>query len=230
MKSATFKTIYLLGVFIAATAFCFAAGPGQLDRPVSGKIMNGIRILPVSHTDDPVILVVYRGDYIKFKVDPSLDGLSLSIPGLEIETKLSRDITAAPYFKMKQAGSFAFTLGNVSGQIWVVDYIQEKYTEVTSAEARQIIDTRNPLVLDVRTPAEYKRGHLENAVLLPVQILQQNLGRLAAYKDQDILVYCATGNRSTIASKILIDDGFSRIINLRRGIVDWHRQNHPIVQ
>jgi len=230
MKRTLFKMLCLLGACIAAAAVCFAASPGQPNWTVSGKLLNGIRILPVPNTDDPIILVVYRGDYIKFEIDPSLDELSLTIPGLDIRTELSRDITAAPYFKMKRTGSFAFTLGKVGGQIWVIDYVQKKYSEVTSAEARQIIETRNPLVLDVRTPAEYKRGHLENAVLVPAQILQQNLGRLAAYKDQDILVYCATGNRSTVAAKILIDDGFNRIINLRYGIVDWHRQNHPIVQ
>ena len=230
MKSTVLKSICLLGAFMAAAAVCFATGSSLPDRTVSGKIINGIRILPVPNTDDPVILVVYRGDYVKFDVDPSLGGRSLAIPGLAIKTELSRDITAAPYFKMKQTGSFAFTLGKVGGQIWVIDYVQEKYAEVTSAEARQIIDTRNLLVLDVRTPAEYKRGHLENAVLIPVQILQQNLGRLAAYKDQDILVYCATGNRSTVAAKILIDDGFNRVINLRHGIVDWHRHKHPIVR
>jgi len=230
MKYTRLKTICLLGAFMAAAAVCFATGSGLPDRTVSGKLSNGIRILPVPNTDEPVILVVYRGDYIKFDVDPSLDELSLAIPGLMIQKELSRDITAAPYFKMKHTGSFAFTLGKVGGQIWVIEYVQEKYAEVTSADARQIIDTRNPLILDVRTPAEYRRGHLENAVLIPVQILQQNLDRLAAYKDQDILVYCATGNRSTVASKILIDDGFNRIINLRHGIVDWHRHKHPIVQ
>ena len=230
MKRTLFKTICLLGAFVAVSAVCLAAGSGNPGRTVSGKVMNGIRILPVPNTDNPVILVVYRGDYIKFEADPSLDELSLVIPELEIRTKLTRDITAAPYFKMKQTGSFAFTLGKVAGQIWVIEYVQEKYTEVTASQARHIIDTRDPLVLDVRTPAEYKRGHLENAVLLPVQVLQQNLGRLAAYKDQDILIYCATGNRSTVASKILIDDGFNRIINLRHGIVDWYRHNLPIVQ
>jgi len=230
MKRAFFITICLLGALLTASAACLAAGPAQPERAVSGRVVDGFRILPIMDTNTPVILVVYRGDYIKFEVDPALEGLSLAIPGLRIDKELSRDITAAPYFKMKQTGSFAFSLGKVSGQIWVIEYVQEKYTEVTSAEARQIINTRNPLVLDVRTPAEYKRGHLENAVLVPVQILQQNLDRLAGYKDQDILVYCATGNRSTVASKILIDDGFSRIINLRHGIVDWHRRNHPIVQ
>lgn len=45
-----------------------------------------------------------------------------------------------------------------------------------------------------------------------------------------ILVYCATGNRSTVAAKILIDNGFKRIFNLRQGISGWERDKHPVVQ
>jgi rhodanese-related sulfurtransferase len=82
----------------------------------------------------------------------------------------------------------------------------------------------------VRTPAEFKAGHLPHAVLIPVQELQRRIGELAAYRNKDILVYCATGNRSTVASKILIDQGFTNIANLRNGIVDWQRRNYPMTR
>jgi rhodanese-related sulfurtransferase len=42
-----------------------------------------------------------------------------------------------------------------------------------------------------------------------------------------ILIYCATGNRSTVASRILADLGFKRIYNLRYGVYDWARKGHP---
>jgi rhodanese-related sulfurtransferase len=67
-------------------------------------------------------------------------------------------------------------------------------------------------------------------VLLPVQQLQGRLGDLAAYKDREILVYCATGNRSTVASKILIDNGFKQIVNMRHGIYDWAKKNFPVTR
>jgi len=230
MKKTLIVIIFMLGAFLSAHYFKATAGPGQIEPTVSGKIINGYRVVPIEKTGTSLQLNVYRGDYVKFQVDSSVEGLALAIPGLSIQQVLSRNIDAAPYFKMKRTGSFAFTLGDVSGYIHVDSYRQKKYAEVSSADAADIIATRSPLILDVRTPGEHKRGRLKNSVLIPVQVLQQNLDKLTAYKDREILVYCATGNRSTVASKILIDNGFSRITNLRHGIVDWYKRKYPIVQ
>jgi rhodanese-related sulfurtransferase len=65
-------------------------------------------------------------------------------------------------------------------------------------------------------------------MLIPVQELQTRLKELSAYKHTDILIYCATGNRSTVASKILIDHGFKRIINMRYGIAQWRHNKYLI--
>jgi len=86
------------------------------------------------------------------------------------------------------------------------------------------------LILDVRTPGEYGSGHLQNAVLIPVQELQGRLKELASYKDRQIFIYCATGNRSTVASKILIDHDFKQITNMRHGIYEWKKENYPVVR
>ena len=197
---------------------------------VSGRLAGGLRILPVPVDGQNLQFTVYRGDYIKFKLAESDDPSSLSIPQLNIRQTVPADRARAPYFKMKQAGTFAFTLGNRQGRITVINYRQNQYTEVSAAEASKLIADRPPLILDVRTPREYKQGHLKNAALIPVQVLEQNLDKLSNYKEGDILIYCATGNRSTVASKILIDNGFSGIINLRHGIVDWYKRKYPIVQ
>jgi rhodanese-related sulfurtransferase len=101
---------------------------------------------------------------------------------------------------------------------------------VTAAQADAFITQDAPLILDVRTPAEFKSGHLPNAVLIPVQELQRRIGELAPHRDKDILVYCATGNRSTVAAKILIDQGFTRIANMRHGIADWYQRKYPVVR
>ena len=101
---------------------------------------------------------------------------------------------------------------------------------MTAAQADAFIEQENPLILDVRTPAEFKAGHLPDAVLIPVQALQRRIAELAPYRNKDILVYCATGNRSTVAAKILIDQGFTRIANMRHGIADWYQRKYPVVR
>lgn len=215
--------IFFTGIHLAAKAKVAGGEPS-----ISGRIVGGYRILPPLKRQKENHLVVYRGDYIKFALDPTTNPPVLLISSLSIQKKLSKDLGKTPYFKMKRAGTFVFSLGDIHGDITVIEYQQARYQAVTAAEAAEIIGNTKPLVLDVRTPREYKTGHLKNSVLIPVQELQSRLDELAAYKNEDILVYCATGNRSTVASKILIDHGFKRIMNLRYGISEWGRKNFPI--
>ena len=154
----------------------------------------------------------------------------LMIPDLAIEKRLPGNFAEAPYFKMKKPGTFAFSMGAVDGSLTVINYRQASYREVSSPEAADLIKNEGPVILDVRTPNEYNRGHLHNSVLIPVQELQSRYQELGNHKDREILIYCATGNRSTVASKILIDNGFKHIVNMRGGISDWSKKNYPVVR
>jgi len=207
-----------------------AEGNSNVVLQASGTVVDGYRILPIQKSEGRLILTVYRGDYIKFKFDGLSQEPLLSIPDLSIRRLLPENPAETPYFKMETTGTFAFSLGEVKGEIIVVDYRQPPYREVSANEAAQLINKQNPLILDVRTPSEYSRGHLKNSVLIPVQELQGRLKELAPYKDREILVYCATGNRSTVASKILIDNNFKQIANMRHGIYGWVKNNFPVVR
>tara|TARA_B100000768_G_scaffold123529_1_gene114315 strand:+ start:356 stop:673 length:318 start_codon:yes stop_codon:yes gene_type:complete len=67
------------------------------------------------------------------------------------------------------------------------------------------------LVIDVRTQGEWDSGHLENAQ----HIEWQNILKLAetTSKDQEIYLYCRSGNRSGKATKMLKENGFKQAIN-----------------
>ncbi len=58
-----------------------------------------------------------------------------------------------------------------------------------------------------------------------MQVLQQNIQKLAADKNQDILIYSATGNRSTVAWRMVIESGLKKIYNLRYGISDGAKRD-----
>lgn len=222
-------SIILLG--LGAVNFIQAyKNPASNEKGISGELFHGYRILKIDMNAEEIDLKVYRGDYIKFDFDPSMKEPVLSIPHLTINQKLTSDLNTAPYFKMKQIGRFPLSLGHISGHITVIAYKQSNYKEVTSKEAAELIKKNQPLVLDVRTPREYKWGHLKDAVLIPVQQLDKRMEELLQYKDKDILIYCATGNRSTVASKILIDAGFKRILNMRYGISRWSKEKMPVVK
>ena len=69
------------------------------------------------------------------------------------------------------------------------------------------------LLLDVRSPREFKSGHLDGARNIPVGELSGRLGELGS-TDQSIVVYCASGGRSRSAAKLLQDNGFSQVHDL----------------
>ncbi|MGA7874914.1 MAG: FAD-dependent oxidoreductase [Desulfoferrobacter sp.] len=64
----------------------------------------------------------------------------------------------------------------------------------------------NAFLLDVRDPAEFKRGRIDGAVNIPLNELRSRIGELP--KDQEILIYCLVGQRSYYANRILVQNGF----------------------
>lgn len=67
------------------------------------------------------------------------------------------------------------------------------------------------LVVDVRTPAEYKDGHVKGSINLPLQTLGNNLNKLK--KDQVIITCCRSGSRSGMAKRMLQANGFEQVHN-----------------
>jgi rhodanese-related sulfurtransferase len=67
------------------------------------------------------------------------------------------------------------------------------------------------IVVDVRTPAEFKDGHVKGSINLPLQTLNANLNKLK--KDQVIITCCRTGSRSGMAKRMLKTKGFEQVHN-----------------
>lgn len=79
--------------------------------------------------------------------------------------------------------------------------------------AREYQD-RGGLLIDVRSPAEYKSGHLPKAINLPFNELDTYVPRLAANKDEILLLHCKTGLRSELAAQRLKRQGYAKAFNL----------------
>ena len=71
-----------------------------------------------------------------------------------------------------------------------------------------------PLIIDVRTVAEWNNSHLEGAVLIPYNQIGERISYVVKDKSQKIYVYCRTGHRANIAKKALEKLGYKDIINL----------------
>ena len=95
------------------------------------------------------------------------------------------------------------------------------YVNITAQEAKEIMDTREGyVILDVRTQEEYNQGHIPGAILIPDTEIEAKAEEVLADKDQLILVYCRSGRRSKLASEILVELGYTNIMEFG-GIIDW---------
>lgn len=95
------------------------------------------------------------------------------------------------------------------------------YRQVSSKEAAAMMEEETDyIILDVRTPEEYEEKHITGAVNLPNETIGTEEIAQLPDKEQLILVYCRSGNRSKQASKKLADLGYTNIIEFG-GIKDW---------
>jgi hydroxyacylglutathione hydrolase len=86
----------------------------------------------------------------------------------------------------------------------------------------------NLQVLDVRKPAEWEAGHIEQARLKPLDQLRNLIGDLD--RERPVAVHCKSGYRSSIATSLLEAAGFSNTMNVTGGFDAWQAQQLPIVQ
>jgi rhodanese-related sulfurtransferase len=87
-----------------------------------------------------------------------------------------------------------------------------------SQQARRLV-AGGAVLLDVRTPEEYQRGHPEPARNIPVQELPQRLGEVGPPGTR-VVVYCQAGGRSAMAVEILRRAGFQDVFDLR-SVNNW---------
>lgn len=88
------------------------------------------------------------------------------------------------------------------------------------------INGDHPILIDVREPDEFKAGHIPHANLLPLRKVKQEGYTLP--KDQQIILVCRSGRRSTLAAYILKDMGYEQVCNLHGGMLAWEASGNPI--
>ena len=76
------------------------------------------------------------------------------------------------------------------------------------------------IIIDVRTESEYQQGHIKNAINIPNESIDESVSEILTDKDQLLLVYCRSGNRSKKASEKLAKLGYSNIYEFG-GISDF---------
>lgn len=112
-----------------------------------------------------------------------------------------------------------------------ISQIKKQISEISSGELKQWIDQKkNIQLIDVREKDEQERGVIPNALLIPRGLLELKIEDQIPNKDQEIVLYCAGGNRSALAAKSLQELGYKKVHSLIGGYGDWKKNNLPTYQ
>lgn len=95
------------------------------------------------------------------------------------------------------------------------------YEQITAEKAKELMDSEEDFVIvDARTDEEYEEGHIPGAILIPDYDVREKAEEILTDKEQLILVYCRSGNRSKVASNDLAKLGYTNVKEFG-GINDW---------
>ena len=84
---------------------------------------------------------------------------------------------------------------------------------------------KHPMVLDVRDPAEFAQSHIVGAKLIPLNQVRKHAKELP--KGREIVCVCASGNRSRIAARFLLKEGFT-VFDMQGGMTAWKQAKLPV--
>ena len=103
------------------------------------------------------------------------------------------------------------------------------FIDVNVEEFQKFISKGNVQLVDVRTPDEFKAGHIKNAKLINFydsDFKEQSIQKLD--KNKPVYLYCRSGGRSANAAKKYKEAGFTKVYNLLGGFNAWSSKNLEI--
>lgn len=114
--------------------------------------------------------------------------------------------------------------------IWTeIGRFTRKYNQIDTKQAVRLMNDDKTVIVDVRTTKELsKEGKLQGSRHFDLKDLEKRLPELDKFKEQPVLVYCRSGNRSAHACGVFTKNGFSNVNNLAGGILAWQSDNLPI--
>ncbi len=119
----------------------------------------------------------------------------------------------------------------MSGAMLVWPLVQRRFSsvkDVNNAEATQLLNRRNAVLLDVREPKEFEGGRLPTAIHIPLSQLAGRVSELGKLVARPIVAYCDTGRKSRMAAGTLAKAGFKEIYTLQGGIAAWKKDGLPV--
>ena len=101
---------------------------------------------------------------------------------------------------------------------------------VSLEEGRQLFESRQVVMFDIREPDEHATGVANGALLLPMSQLNQRAGEIPKDPDQPVLIICNTQNRSSKVAQAMKDAGWTQVRYVHGGMSRWAQNGWPMVK
>jgi rhodanese-related sulfurtransferase len=100
---------------------------------------------------------------------------------------------------------------------------------VTPQQAINLVNAEDGVFLDLRDAAEYKKGHIVNAISIPFAKLPGRLVELEKYREKPIVLVCKMGQQSGAAGKQLRGENYTKVYKMSGGMMEWDNLQLPTV-
>lgn len=100
---------------------------------------------------------------------------------------------------------------------------------VSPQQAINLINSESGVFLDLRDGADFKQGHIVEAMHIPAAKLATRIAELEKHKDKPIVLVCKMGQQASAAGKQLKAGGFSRVYKMTGGMMEWSNLQLPTV-
>ncbi|MBC6413588.1 MAG: rhodanese-like domain-containing protein [Chromatiales bacterium] len=108
--------------------------------------------------------------------------------------------------------------------------LTKKYKDLTPAQAVQLLNRENAVMIDVREVSELSGDGIRDAKHMSFSTLTNRLAELLKAKDKPVIAFCMNGFKSSKACRLLCKQGFTKVYCLKGGIVAWKDANMPVVK
>jgi rhodanese-related sulfurtransferase len=103
--------------------------------------------------------------------------------------------------------------------------------QVSTHDMTMLINRSNGIVVDTRAAADFNKGHITDAINLPLaKITGNEFGKLEKHKSDPIVVVCNAGISAKTAARVLHKAGFEQVSVLQGGMQTWNGANLPVVK
>ena len=111
------------------------------------------------------------------------------------------------------------------------NFFSKNVSQIEADEVKKALDEKEKVImLDVRTPMEYEKGHIKDSINLSVENFsdKNKVEQVVSDKEATIYVYCLSGSRSATAVQAMSAYGYKNAFSMKSGVLAWRAKGYPL--